>query len=167
MSLLAARVVDGSQVDQLVSETPILPHCWYFVAASFQASSGKATLRVINCVTSWNSRISTVVPIDLDTWLEETLRTKPGRTKDTVRFMLAGASESNQKRGPHTALLYNGKIDRCGIYQRVISSDSCQVPVNVTSKRPRRLRPRMASLSLGESLIESERPVARPYFTAL
>ncbi|MFZ1816271.1 MAG: N,N-dimethylformamidase beta subunit family domain-containing protein [Rhizobiaceae bacterium] len=109
---------DGKAIDQIVAETAVLARCWYFVAAGYSRKTGKAWLRVINCVNAWNSRYSTVVPFELDSWLKETLRTAPARTARHVRFMLAAASESNPSRGPHSTLLFNGKIDRAGIYGR-------------------------------------------------
>lgn len=114
---------NGSKVDQIVSETRVVERCWYFVAATYDGTSGKASLRLINCVSSWNSRISTVVPFELDSWVDEKLATKPARTAGHVRFMLAGASETNAQRGPHTTLLFNGKIDRCGVFDRAVATD--------------------------------------------
>ncbi|MCB1420091.1 MAG: DUF6605 domain-containing protein [Zhengella sp.] len=115
-------VGDGDAVDQIVAETPVVERCWYFVAAGFDAESRKAWLRVMNCVNPWNSRYSTVVPFQFGTWLVETLRAAPARTADHVRFMLAGASESNASRGPHVSLLFNGKIDRAGMFTRDIAA---------------------------------------------
>ncbi|MEZ5792697.1 MAG: DUF6605 domain-containing protein [Nitratireductor sp.] len=111
-------VGDGKVVDQIVAETPVLPRCWVFVAAGYRKSTGQAWLRVIDCVNSWNSRFSTVVPFQMNCWLKEKLRVAPVRTQEHVRFMLAGASETNAARGPHTTLLYNGKIDRAGVCSR-------------------------------------------------
>ncbi len=118
---LSLWVGDGKHVDQIISEYPVMPRCWYFVAAGFNVGTGEAFLRVVNCVSRWNSRISTVVPLELDCWITEKLRICPEKTNPDTRFNLAGASERNTHRGPHTTLLYNGKIDRSGIFGRTLS----------------------------------------------
>ena len=112
---------DGKQVDQITTEIPLLPRIWYFIAASFDAKSRKASLHVINCVNPWNSRISTVVPFEDDSWTKETLRVKPAPTGDDAIFQLAAATAWNAQRGRYSAFLFNGKIDRSGVYGRVLS----------------------------------------------
>ena len=114
---------DGDAVDQITTEIPLMPRAWYFIAASFDATSGKAVLHVINCVNAWNSRISTVVPFADNSWIEETLRLKPENTGADADFKLAAATDWNPQRGKHASFLFNGKIDRSGIYERVLSRD--------------------------------------------
>ena len=119
----ALWVGDGDTVDQITTEMPLVPHAWYFIAASLDADRKKASLHVINCVNSWNSRISTVVPFENDTWVEETLRVVPATTHDDAEFQLAAATAWNSERGKYAAFLFNGKLDRPGIYNRVISRE--------------------------------------------
>lgn len=114
---------DGEGVDQITTEVPLVPRAWYFVAASFDASSGQASLHVINCVNAWNSRISTVVPFADDSWIEETLRVRPAATGEDAVFQLAAATAWNPQRGRYAAFLFNGKIDRSGICGRVLPRD--------------------------------------------
>ncbi|WP_136660460.1 N,N-dimethylformamidase beta subunit family domain-containing protein [Nitratireductor sp. XY-223] len=114
---------DGESVDQITTEIPLVPRAWYFVAARFDGQSGEAELHVINCVNPWNSRISTVVPFEDDSWIKETLRVRPAATADDAVFHLAAATAWNRQRGTYASFLYNGKIDRSGVYDRVLSRE--------------------------------------------
>lgn len=114
---------DGKKVDQITAEIPLVPRAWYFIAAGFDAIDGKAALHAINCVNPWNSRISTVVPFEDDSWIEENLRVAPAATREDADFKLAAATAWNQRRGRYASLLFNGKIDRSGVYGRVLSRD--------------------------------------------
>ncbi len=99
---------DGRDVDQITTEIPLVPRAWYFVAACFDAAGRQAGLHVINCVNPWNSRISTVVPFEDDSWVEEVLRVKPEPTGQDADFKLAAATAWNPQRGNHAAFLFNG-----------------------------------------------------------
>ncbi len=117
---VALWVGNGSEVDEIRTEITLVPRCWYFVAASYDAATRQAELHLINCVNSWNSRISTVVPFEPDSWVKETLRVVPARTGGEASFKLASATAFNPVRGHHGGFLYNGKIDRSGVYDRVL-----------------------------------------------
>ena len=112
---MALWVGDGTHVDEIRTEITLVPRCWYFIAASFDGATRKAELHLINCVNSWNSRISTVVPFQPDSWVRESLRVSPVATAGEASFKLASATAWNPMRGHHGALLYNGKIDRSGV----------------------------------------------------
>jgi N,N-dimethylformamidase len=112
---------DGAGVDEIRTEITLVPRAWYFVAASYDAATKEAQLHVINCVTQWNSRISTVVPFQGDSWIKETLRHGPGATAGAASFKLASATAYNPVRGHFGAFLFNGKIDRSGIYTRPLT----------------------------------------------
>jgi N,N-dimethylformamidase len=118
---VALWVGDGVGVDEIRSEITLVPRCWYFVAASYDAASREANLHVITCVSPWNGRISTVVPLQTDTWISETLRVAPAATKGAASFKLASATAFNPVRGHFGAFLFNGKIDRSGVYARALA----------------------------------------------
>jgi N,N-dimethylformamidase len=118
---MALWVGDGEAVDEIRTELTIVPRAWYFVAASFDAATKRAELHLINCVTPWNSRISTVVPFEPDSWVREVLRVAPAATGRDASFKLASATAENPVRGHFGGFLYNGKIDRAGVYARVLS----------------------------------------------
>lgn len=118
---VALWVGDGVGVDEIRSEITLVPRCWYFVAASYDAASHEANLHVITCVSPWNGRISTVVPLQTDTWISETLRVAPATTMAAASFKLASATAFNPVRGHFGAFLFNGKIDRSGVYTRALA----------------------------------------------
>lgn len=118
---VALWVGDGVGVDEIRSEITLVPRCWYFVAASYDAASHEANLHVITCVSPWNGRISTVVPLQTDTWISETLRVAPAATMAAASFKLASATAFNPVRGHFGAFLFNGKIDRSGVYARALA----------------------------------------------
>jgi N,N-dimethylformamidase len=118
---VALWVGDGVGVDEIRTEITLVPRCWYFVAASYDAASHEANLHVITCVSPWNGRISTVVPLQTDTWISETLRVAPAATMAAASFKLASATAFNPVRGHFGAFLFNGKIDRSGVYARALA----------------------------------------------
>ena len=118
---VALWVGNPEGVDEIRTEITIVPRAWYFVAASFDGVSRRAELHLINCVTQWNSRMSTVVPFQPDAWVRETLRQVPGATGGEASFCLAAATACNQVRGQYGGLMFNGKIDRSGMYGRVLA----------------------------------------------
>jgi N,N-dimethylformamidase len=118
---VALWVGDGVGVDEIRTEITLVPRCWYFVAASYDAASHEANLHVITCVSPWNGRISTVVPLQTDTWISETLRVAPATTMAAASFKLASATAFNPVRGHFGAFLFNGKIDRSGVYTRALA----------------------------------------------
>ena len=120
---LSLWVGDGKVVDQITTEIPLMRFAWYFIAASYDANTGEAELLVINCVNSWNSRISTVVPFEDDTWIKEKLRVKPKPGGTEAIFQIAAATAWNKERRHYAAFLFNGKIDRLGVSARVMLRD--------------------------------------------
>ena len=114
---------DGEAVDQITTEIPLVPRAWYFIAASYNADTKEASLHVINCVQAWNSRISTVVPFDDDSWIKESLQIGSAKTGDMAGFQLAASTAWNPQRKHFAAFLFNGKIDRSGVYSRVLSRE--------------------------------------------
>ena len=115
---MALWLGDGTHVDEIRTEVTLVPRCWYFVAATFDGTSGRAELHLINTVNPWNSRISTVVPFQPDSWIREVLRHRPAATGADASFKLAAATAENPVRGHHGGFLYHGKIDRAGVYER-------------------------------------------------
>ena len=124
---LSLWVGDGQAVDRITADTPVHPRCWLFVTATFEAATGATSQHVIDCINPWNSRFSTVVPFELGNWITETLSVRPSVTEGAARFLLAGASESNPKRGPFVSMLFNGKIDRSGVYARTLTRNEIEV----------------------------------------
>jgi len=117
--ILEFWVGDGKDSDSIVAEVPLVPRIWYFVAATFEHRSRTAMLYQEAVINSWNSNLSAVVPLDYASHVKQRLRRRPDPRE--VPFLLAGCSERNKARGEFVSLLFNGKIDRCGVQGRVLS----------------------------------------------
>lgn len=111
---------DGERVDQVTAEVPLTPRAWAFVAASLDARGGVRLLQ-LGRVTSWNGRLGPVVPLDMDSHVTTALRVTRRPAGHGVPFLWAGASDWNDRRGRHVGTLYNGKIDRAGLWDRALS----------------------------------------------
>jgi len=114
-------VGDGSVVDQVTADAPLIPKVWVLAVASFDPANGEARLRQINMQNAWNSHIGPVTPYDHNANVVEQLRITP--THKGGPFLIAGAHEENPERGQFVSMLYNGKIDRCGVAGRVLNQD--------------------------------------------
>ncbi|MEO0381017.1 MAG: LamG-like jellyroll fold domain-containing protein, partial [Pseudomonadota bacterium] len=113
-------VGDGSQVDQVTADAPLIPKVWVLAAASFDPATGEARLRQVDVQNAWNSHIGPVTPYDHNSHVIETLTCAPAQAD--APFLIAGAHEENPKRGAFVSMLYNGKIDRPGLVDRALSA---------------------------------------------
>lgn len=127
-------VGDGKEVDYLGAEAPLIRNMWYFVAASYSRKTGKAALYQECVATRYNSLLGKVVPYDYRSHVQETFRFKPKNPKD-VPFLIAGARDWHAVRGAFVAQNFNGKIDRHGMFDRVLSRDELDA-IRDTGKPP-------------------------------
>jgi len=111
---------NGRDVDQITAEVPLVPKCWYFVAASFDAATRSARLVQLGKVGRYNGHLGPVVPYDYDSLVASTLKLAPEPAGAEVPFLWAGASDWNDMRDRFVATLYNGKIDRAGVWSRAV-----------------------------------------------
>lgn len=114
---------DGTRSDRLAADLPLLAGIWYFVAASYDPASGHAAIHQMPVLNRYNSLLSKVVPYEYESHAAEVLRVKPVYLDD-VPFLIGGASTRNSARGLFVAHCYNGKIDRCGVHERVLDRDA-------------------------------------------
>ena len=112
-------VGDGKETDAIAAEVPLLHHTWYFVAATYDPSSGAATIRQQAVLNPYNGRLGKVAPFDHTSRVRQKMRVKPLGGARPFRF--AGALMQAEVRGTFSELRYNGKIDRCGVQGRVLS----------------------------------------------
>ena len=110
---------DGKKVDKVASEVTLIPKVWLFVAVTYNSSSGETTIVQESVQNSWNSLIGPVTPYNHNSVVKEKLRIKP--TYDDIDFILAGSNEENKERGKFVSMLFNGKIDRCGVINRELT----------------------------------------------
>ena len=124
-------VGDKRKVDAVHAEVPLLPRQWYLVAASYDASGGRATLYQESVDNRYGNHLSKIVPIDKQSHVSEVLRVKP-RDAGT-EFLWAGAYDRNEMRGDFVSLLYNGKIDRCAVHGRALTRTELDAVKNTGS----------------------------------
>lgn len=117
-------VGDGNVIDHVKAEVPLRPRTWYFVAASFEASSKRVRLSQIGVLNRYNSLLGPVAPFDYDSHVVETLRVAPVDPGPAIPFLWAGASEENDRRGRFVGMLYNGKIDRAGVANAALDAET-------------------------------------------
>ena len=115
-------VGDGKEVDYLVSELPLVKKVWYFVGATFNYKTGEATLYQEGVVNRYNSLLGKVVPYDYRSHTKTTFRFKQVNDPQTP-FIIAGAIDDHELRGKFVSGTYAGKIDRHGVYNKVLSKE--------------------------------------------
>jgi len=118
--LLEFWVGDGSEIDYVRAEMRTLAHQWYFVAATFDRASGRATLHQVGIASRYANRLGPVAPLDLESHVAETFRFRPVNAAETP-FLLAGSQDFHTLRGHFVGQTYCGKIDRPGVYDRVLT----------------------------------------------
>ncbi|MGI9335288.1 MAG: N,N-dimethylformamidase beta subunit family domain-containing protein [Gammaproteobacteria bacterium] len=111
-------VGDGAKVDAVHAEIALSPRQWYLVAASYDASHRRATLYQEPIESRYGNHWSRIVPLDMRSHVAEQLRIEPADAG--LGFLWAGAHDRNDARGNFVAQIYNGKIDRCGVYARAL-----------------------------------------------
>ena len=65
-------------------------------------------------INRYNSLLSKIAPFEYDSHVDTTLGVRPGDLSD-IPFLIAGANDRDEARGPFVAQCYSGKLDRCGI----------------------------------------------------
>ena len=118
---LAFWVGDGTDTDEIVSDITLVHHTWYFVAASYDPSSGRAILHHEAVINPYNGRLGRVAPFDHTSSVEQKLRVRP--TTPSSPFMWAAAQNSAPVRGDFKDFVFNGKIDRSGVIGSALSLD--------------------------------------------
>ncbi|NUU42618.1 LamG domain-containing protein [Tardiphaga robiniae] len=113
---------DGNEVDYVDAEVPVLRNNWYFVAATFDARSGVATLYQEGVSTRYNSLLSKVANVDFRSHVRETMRFRPLNPPD-LPFLMAGAQDRHTLRGTFVTQCLNGKLDRPAVFGRVLTRD--------------------------------------------
>src|SRR4051794_5512943 len=98
-------VGNGTDVDYVTAELPVLRHVWYFVAASFNPETGKAQLYQEGVVNRYNSLYGKVVPDEYASHVVQRFRFRHVNG-DGIPFIIAGALDHHDLRGPFVSDLY-------------------------------------------------------------
>ena len=115
-------VGQGDEVDYVQAEVPLQKQLWYFVAATLDARTGRATLHQEGVVNRYNSLLGKVAPLDTRSHVAETFRFRQKNLADTP-FLMAGSRDWHERRGAFVSQLYCGKIDRPGIFERPLGRE--------------------------------------------
>ena len=113
-------VGNGSEVDYVTAELPLLPKVWYFVGISYDRESGRAEIHQEGVLNRYNSLVGKVVPYDFASHVVQKFRFEPENRAD-VPFIIAGARDEHALRGPFVNDRYAGKIDRPAICNRALA----------------------------------------------
>ena len=108
---------NGSSIDKVTSEVSIVEKTWYFLCVTYNHKSNNVCLIQKGKVNRYNSHIGPVVPYDYDSHICETFRLNINQCEADSDFIWAGATDYNEARKFFVSNLYNGKIDRSGIYK--------------------------------------------------
>jgi N,N-dimethylformamidase len=113
-------VGDGTEVDYVTAELPLLPKVWYLVGVSYDRETGRAELYQEGVLNRYNSLVGKVVPHEFTSHVVQRFRFRPD-TKTDLPFIVAGALDEHALRGPFVNDLYAGKIDRPAICSRALN----------------------------------------------
>jgi N,N-dimethylformamidase len=119
---LEFRIGQGDQIESLQVETPLQAQMWYFVAATLDAKTGRATLCQEAIVRRYNALLG---PVALFDHLSHVSKIFDVRSKPVVEtpFLVAGARDWNERRGDFVAQLFCGKIDRPALFDRSLNEE--------------------------------------------
>jgi N,N-dimethylformamidase len=104
---------DGERIDSVSAELPLLAHQWLFVAACYDATHGSVRLHQVPVLNRYNSLLSKIVPLDVESHAQVKLRVAPLACEGG--FLIGASHDATPARGAFIAQCFNGKIDRPGV----------------------------------------------------
>jgi N,N-dimethylformamidase len=114
---LEFRVGQGDEVESLQAEALLRAQVWYFVAATFDAKTGHATLHQEAIVNRYNSLLGKVALLDHLSNVSKVFQVRQKHLVETP-FLIAGSRDWDEKRGDFVSQLFCGKIDRPALFDR-------------------------------------------------
>ena len=91
-------VGNGTEVDYVTAELPLLAKVWYLVGISYDRDTGRAELYQEGVLNRYNSLVGKVVPYDFASHVVQHFRFRPDN-KPGVPFLIAGARDEHALRG--------------------------------------------------------------------
>ena len=82
-------VGNGSEVDYVTAELPLLAKVWYLVGVSYNRETGRAELYQEGVLNRYNSLVGKVVPYDFASHVVQQFRFRP-ENKPDVPFLIGG-----------------------------------------------------------------------------
>ncbi len=103
----------------LAADVPLQVQMWYFVAATFDAGTGRAMLYQVGVGNRYNGLLGKVALVDYDSRTSAIFRHPPGHLAGTP-FLMAGSRGRDAQQRECVSELYCGKIDRCGAFDQAL-----------------------------------------------
>lgn len=122
---LACWLGDGQQTREVAGSRPLAARSWYLVAACYDAETKQVTLYQKPVQGAYNGLWSVVVPRQDSVYITVPVDLTPRACARPV--LLAGYHDRHPALGDVLAGLYNGKIDRCGIANAVLSREELDI----------------------------------------
>ena len=113
---------DGKVAAEVALDLPLTERVWYFVAAAFDAASGRVRLYQRAVVNAWNSRLAPLVERRYDASGSFPVVAVPA-VSDTG-FLVAGRYDTAAPAGCRVGQCFDGKIDRPGIVAAALDEDA-------------------------------------------
>ena len=117
---LAFWAGDGTRSAEVASGRALHAKVWYFVAASFDAATGRVRLFQQAVINPYNSLLAPILPIDYDATHDAPFDLRPAKAGRALLFAgwhARGATGQDCVNG-----CYNGKIDRTGVIARALDA---------------------------------------------
>ena len=103
-------------------EVPLLKNIWYFVAATYDVATGKATLHQEGVSNRYNGLLGQVAPIDYRSHVSREIPLSARSNPPDTPFLIAGAQRlARDCAAISSSQSFCGKIDRPGVFDRALS----------------------------------------------
>lgn len=109
----------GEAVECLTTDAPLQVQMWYFVAATFDAETRRATLYQVGVGNRYNGLLGKVALLDYDCHGTTSFQAGPANPS-TTPFLMAGSCGRDAQQRACVSELYWGKIDRCGAFDQAL-----------------------------------------------
>ena len=121
---LEFRVGQG-EAESIELDIGLYRQMWYFVAASFDAQSGRAALHQEGVGNRYNSLLGKAALFDYGSRVTKAFGLRQKNIPETP-FLIAGARDWEDGRGAFVSQVFNGKIDRPGVFDRPLGEDELE-----------------------------------------
>lgn len=118
---LAFVAGDGKLAAEVALDKPLQAKLWYFVAAAYDAKSGRVRLFQKAVLNAYNSLLAPLLPNTYDASGVMTLAAQPAPAGTSL--LLAGSHDTAAPGAVQVKALYNGKIDRPGLVGAALDED--------------------------------------------
>lgn len=127
---ISLRIGDGSSHGILSTGAELYGSCWFSVGATFDPSTGAASVWATPVVNAANSLVASTTEVPGESRADGTIASSPAAPE--VSFTIAGAANGERIDGH-----YNGKIERPAVWLRAL--DAVEIDALTAGNEPQRL----------------------------